>query len=104
MAPLAALALGTGVLLGSLTRWGLLRHGWVTTKLAITTVLAGVLLFVLVPRLGDAAAAALTPAGVPAAARLRFAVGPAVSSVLLLVNVALGVYKPRRRARRGSAA
>src|SRR5829696_3927491 len=58
LAPLALVALGTGVLLGSLTQWSLLRYWWVTIKLALTAILTGVILFVLVPRLGVAADAA----------------------------------------------
>ncbi|MCA1718881.1 MAG: hypothetical protein LC781_19330 [Actinobacteria bacterium] len=50
LAPLAVVALGTGVLLGLLTRWGLFRYWWVTIKLTLTAILTGVILFVLVPR------------------------------------------------------
>src|SRR5262249_25645088 len=55
IAPLAVLSLSTGLLLGALTSWGLFRYWWVTIKLAITAILTGVVLFVLVPRLGAAA-------------------------------------------------
>jgi hypothetical protein len=34
VAPLAALSLGTGLLLGVLTPWGVFRYWWVTIKLA----------------------------------------------------------------------
>jgi hypothetical protein len=50
IAPLAVLALGTGVLLGILTPRGLLQYWWVTIKLALTAVLTAAVAFVLVPR------------------------------------------------------
>jgi hypothetical protein len=36
IAPLALLSLGTGLLLGILTPWGLFNYWWVTIKLVIT--------------------------------------------------------------------
>jgi hypothetical protein len=79
LAPLALVALGTGVLLGLLTQWGLLRYWWVTIKLALTAILTGVILFVLVPRLGVAAdaATALGPSPFTDAERLPLVVAPA---------------------------
>ncbi len=78
VAPLAVLALGTGLLLGVLTPWGLFRYWWVTIKLAITAVLTGVVLFVLVPRLGAAADAVTGPAPrlLTSAERLPFVIAP----------------------------
>src|SRR4051794_3870847 len=52
LVPLALLSLGTGVLLGLLTPWGLFRHWWVTAKLALTTAGAVLSLVVLPPALG----------------------------------------------------
>jgi hypothetical protein len=83
LAPLAILALGTGVLLGLITHWGLFRYWWVTIKLALTAILTGVIFFVLVPRLSTAAAAATAAATGPSAQtfaiaeRLPLAVAPA---------------------------
>jgi hypothetical protein len=79
LAPLAVLALGTGVLQGLLTQWGLLRYWWVTIKLSLTPILTGVILFVLVPRLGMTAnaATALNPSSFTAAERLPLVVAPA---------------------------
>ena len=101
VAPLAVLSLGTGLLLGILTPWGLLRYWWVTIKLALTVVLTGVVLFVLVPRLGAAAAAVDGPAtGVlTIGERLPLVVAPAVASTLLALNVVLAIFKPGWRLR-----
>ena len=43
LAPLAILALGTGVMLGLITHWGLFRYWWVTIKLTLTAILTGVI-------------------------------------------------------------
>lgn len=43
--PLAVGSLVTGVLMGAVTRWGLLRHYWVVISLLATTVLTVVLVF-----------------------------------------------------------
>ncbi len=101
LAPLAALALGTGVLLGLLTQWGLLRYWWVTIKLTLTAILTGVILFVLVPRLGLAAHAATTPEPSPFtnAERLPLLVAPAAGVTLLILMVVLAIYKPGWRLR-----
>ena len=108
VAPLAVLSLGTGLLLGILTPWGLFRYWWVTIKLAVTAVLTGVVLFVLVPRLGAAAAAVTGPAPrlLPIGERLPLVVAPAVASTLLALNVVLAIFKLtwRLRFRTGGAA
>ena len=101
LAPLAALALGTGVLLGLLTQWGLLRYWWVTIKLTLTAILNGVILLVLVPRLGaaadDATAADFRP--FTDAERLPMVVAPAAGVTLLILIVVLAIYKPGWRLR-----
>jgi hypothetical protein len=101
VAPLAVLSLSTGLLLGLLTPWGLFRYWWVTIKLAITTVLTGVVLFVLVPRLGAAADAVTGPAPrvLTGAERLPLAIAPALASALLLLMVVLAIFKPGWRLR-----
>jgi hypothetical protein len=101
VAPLAVLALATGLLLGLLTPWGLFRYWWVTIKLAITAVLTGVVLFVLVPRLGAAADAAAEPSPhlLTIGERLPFVIAPAVASALLLLMVVLAIFKPGWRLR-----
>lgn len=95
VAPLAVMALGTGLALGLLTRWGLFTYWWVTIKLAIVVVLTGAVLFVLVPALG-ATADAVTGATPQLSARQRLPllIAPAVASALLAVAVVLAVFKP----------
>ncbi|HJZ49759.1 MAG TPA: hypothetical protein VKE41_21425 [Roseiflexaceae bacterium] len=102
VAPLAVLALSTGLLQGTLTPWGLFRYWWVTIKLAITAVLTGVVLFVLVPRLGGAADAVAGPSPhlLSLGERLSLVVAPAVASTLLLLMVVLAIFKPGWRLRR----
>jgi hypothetical protein len=105
LVPLALAALGTGVLLGLGTRWGLVRHYWVLTKLALTLVLASAAVFVLRPSLNQAAASALAlplaelpTAGIGQVA-VRAATAPAVGVLLLTTAVALAVSKPWGRTR-----
>lgn len=94
--PLATLSLGTGVLLGILTPHGLFKHGWVIAKFAITVALFTAVVFVLKPGLEYAAAVVGAGGSLSVAQRLRYLVGPAVACVLLVFNVVLAVYKPRR--------
>ena len=67
-------------------------------KLLITLTLAVALVVVVAPGLADQAARA--HAGVIGGNPV-YAVGPAVSATLLVVNVVLGTVKPRRLFRRG---
>jgi hypothetical protein len=99
LAPLAVGSLGTGLLLGVLTPWGLLRYWWVAIKLAITTVLTAAVLFVLVPRLGAAAAAAPAMEASTDPRRLLLVIAPAVASTLLVLSVVLAIFKPGWRLR-----
>jgi hypothetical protein len=96
VAPLAVLALSTGLLLSILTPWGLFKYWWVTIKLAITVLLTSVVLFVLVPRLGAAADTVIghTPHLLTTAERLPLVIAPAVASTLLALNVVLAIFKP----------
>src|SRR5215211_2578767 len=57
LVPLALVSLTSGIALGLLTPWGLLRHWWVTAKLALTTAGAVLALVVLTPTLSGLAAA-----------------------------------------------
>ncbi|MEV7367051.1 DUF2269 domain-containing protein [Streptomyces sp. NPDC002387] len=90
--PLAVLALATGVALGLLTPWGLLRHWWVVISLAVTaggTVLAT---FVLVPGLGTAASAAL--ARHPVADATGLVRDSAAACGVLIATVVISYVKP----------
>ena len=104
VAPLAVISLGTGLLLGVLTSWGLFRYWWVTIKLGITAVLTAVILFVLVPRLGTAADTVTGSAShiLTSAERLPLAIAPAIASTLLLLAVILAIFKPGWRLRQNT--
>src|SRR5690242_14432883 len=104
VAPLAVISLGTGLLLGVLTPWGVFTYWWVTIKLAITTVLTAVVFFVLIPRLDTAANTVIGPAShiLTSAERLPLAIAPAVASTLLLLAVVLAIFKPGWRLRRNT--
>jgi hypothetical protein len=104
--PLAVVSLGTGVVLAVSSHWGLVTYWWVTVKLAIAAVVTLAVFLLLEPALGASAviASGLSTEPLTDAQRARFAVLPAVATVLFAVNVALGVYKPRGRIRFGRAA
>lgn len=104
-APLAVLSLTTGLLLATLTGWGLLRYWWVAIKLAITATLTGLVLFVLLPALEAAADTATgpDPSSLTDSERLPLLIAPAVASALLALNVSLAVFKPGWRLRSGAA-
>lgn len=101
LVPLALVALATGLLQVFVTGYGLTRHWWVTAKLVITVLLAGVAVFVVVPGLGRASEAATAlSGGVTGAQRLTSVVTPAIALGLFVLSVGLGVFKPGRRRRR----
>jgi hypothetical protein len=96
--PLAVLALVTGIVLGLLTPWGLLRYWWVVISLAVTaggTVLAT---FVLVPGLDVAASAAL--ARHPVADTTGLVRDSGAACGVLIATVVLSYVKPFGRVRR----
>lgn len=99
IAPLAVLALASGLTLALLSGWGLARYWWVVIKLTITAGLTAVVFLVLEPSLAAIAAAeSLTDAE-----RTRVALFPAVALALLVVNVVLGLAKPGRKLRAGGS-
>jgi hypothetical protein len=95
IAPLAVLALGTGLVQAA--RGGLLRAGWVRIKLVTTLVFLALIGAVLVPGLTANAAAASAGAAFTAARRLPLALVPAGATAVLVALVALAVVKPRSR-------
>jgi hypothetical protein len=102
LAGIALLTLGTGLLLGVGTRYGLLRYRWVVAKLTLTLTLVVLVLAVLVPKvlgLGDSARASLV-GGSPMPPFADLAFPPAVSVVVLLTAMTLAVVKPGGRKRR----
>ncbi len=102
LVPLALAALVTGVALGLLTQWELMRYWWVAAKLILTV--GGVLLglFVLTPALAAAAdvAGSLTAGGAPAVDRAGLVKDTTGATSVLLVTVVLSVFKPFGRLRR----
>jgi hypothetical protein len=98
--PLALAALLTGILLGLGTSWGLTRYYWVMTKLVLTISAVTALVFVLRPRVSQAAAEVLrvplTELATTGIGKLGVAVtvGSAVALLVLLTTAILAVYKP----------
>jgi hypothetical protein len=95
--PLSVLVWLIGVVNAIGTPWGLLRHRWVLVKLMLTTVMLGLVLFLLYPGLVEAGAAA---GALPRRDRVNMVVAPAVSTSLLLFATVLSTYKPWGRVRR----
>jgi hypothetical protein len=98
--PLSLLVWLVGVVNAVGTPWGLVRHWWVATKLAIVTLMLALVAFALRPNLLAALhdGAALDPR-----TRLNLLIAPIVSSTLLLVSTVLSTYKPWGRTRAGLA-
>jgi hypothetical protein len=99
MAPLAVASLGSGLALALLTRWGLFHHWWVAIKLAITSVLTVLVVLVLGPRFEAAAEAARLGLALTDSERGQLVITSLVGSSLLIVTIALAVFKPRGRVR-----
>ncbi|WP_206074514.1 DUF2269 domain-containing protein [Antribacter gilvus] len=97
--PLAAIALVTGMVQALGTPWGLLRHYWVVISLVLTA-FAFVILVLHLPAVEAIAAVAADPAGDvdQLCGDLFHAVG---GMVVLLVPLALNIYKPRGMTRYG---
>ncbi len=100
--------LGTGVVLGLGSRYGLLRYWWVLVKLGINVAMSTLILFALRPGIDDAAdIGRRLVAGDPAAAVPADLIFPVlVAPTLLLIAFVLSTFKPwgptRRRASRRS--
>ena len=97
--PLATAALATGIIQALGTRWGLFRHYWVTISLALTT-FAFVILVLHYPAVAEMAALAADPR-----ADLTSLDGDLFHAVaglvVLLVPLALNIYKPPGTTRYG---
>jgi hypothetical protein len=100
LVPLAAGALLTGVVMGAVTKWGLLRHYWVVISLVGTVVLTAVLV-VHVPDVSaraDIARAANDEHVLMMSSDIAHAV---IALVLLLGVLVLNIYKPKGLTRYG---
>jgi hypothetical protein len=101
--PLAAAALVTGLVQSLGTKWGLFRHWWIVVKLLITIFSSLVLLLHLQPIAYLARVAReTTVSGTDVdGLRVQLVVNASLAIVALVVNTALGVYKPRGMTRYG---
>ncbi len=95
--PLSFLVWVVGVVNAVGTPWGLLRHRWVLVKLLLTTVMLGLVVFLLLPGLTEAGDLA---GELPRRDRINMVVAPSVSTSLLLFATILSTYKPWGRVRR----
>jgi hypothetical protein len=94
--PLSVLVWLVGVINALGTPWGLLRHWWVVTKLAIVSLMLVLVAFALLPNL---LAALHDGAALAASYRRNLVIAPIVSSTLLVISTTLSVYKPWGRTR-----
>jgi hypothetical protein len=94
--PLSFIALASGVALALRSRWKILQDGWVTGKLVclLTTIAIGALLD---NREIDMLCRATAESGRGGDARWLLAAGFAAQGALVLVAIALAVFKPRQR-------
>lgn len=94
--------LGTGLLLGWGTKWGILRHWWVMVKLALSVVMVVLVFVALVPGVNDleepdAALSAEAVRDSLGAAPTDMFFPPVVSFLMLGIAAVLSVSKPWRR-------
>lgn len=99
--PAALGAAASGVVLSLGTKWGLVRHRWVVTKLVLTigvivtgTQLTGRLL-------EQATSASTTDVALPGGVARGLIVGSMMHLLMLAAATAISVYKPWGRTRRG---
>jgi hypothetical protein len=95
--PLAYAALLIGLLQSLGTRWGLFRHYWVVAKLLLSILIIVVLLLQLdsIGRLADVAAVRVLAAADLPRTRLSVALHAGAGLLVLLLPLALSIYKPR---------
>lgn len=97
----ALVSLGTGLLLGLATRWGLVRYWWVAVKLVMNLVLCALIVVLLRPGMPEvgAAGAAIEAGRVPVSDISFLVYPPVVSLTALAAATLLAVYKPWGRVR-----
>jgi hypothetical protein len=104
--PLSLTALVTGIALGLGTHWGILRHRWVTAKLAllVAVILNGALVVrPLIGELIDATSAMGAPPRDIAATRWALPAAAALNIAFAAASAILAVFKPGGRLRRRAA-
>jgi len=91
--PLSFLSVGTGIVLGLTSKWGVLRYGWVTTKLVlnVSVILVGALI------LGPQTAAMADDGS---GSEVALIAGSAYDVAALLLATGLSVFKPRTGVRK----
>ena len=101
--PFALASLLTGLVQSLGTTWGLFRHYWVIAKLLLTVFVIAVLLVQTAPISAVAAAAAETTLSRSdlRALRMQLVIHAGGGLLVLLIPVALSVYKPRGLTRYG---
>jgi uncharacterized membrane protein len=92
--PLSVIALVSGIVIGLGTKWGVLRYGWVTIKLALLLVVIAVGALVVGGGVEEAVGAS---GDVAASVRWRIVGGGAVALSALAGATVLSVYKPGGR-------
>ena len=106
--PVALGALVSGLILSLGTRWGVVRHYWIVTKLALTvaTVLCGI--FVVGPlvqqAIGMSSDVAMLPAAGRGSAPIVLVAALAANVLMLGAATVISVYKPWGTIRRGRPA
>lgn len=94
-------SLGTGLLLGLGTRWGLVRYRWVLAKLLVTVALCVLIVVALRPGMPEVVAhGEAVAAGTGTADMSNLFFPPAVSLTALSFATALAVVKPWGKVRR----
>ncbi|WP_163510727.1 hypothetical protein [Fodinicola acaciae] len=104
---LSLLMVGTGVLLGLGTKWGLVRYWWVASKLAIGLLLVTLVYVALIPGVGELAATPVAATGdavraVIGSSAQSLLYPPIVSFSLLGFSAVLSVFKPWGRLRKAA--
>lgn len=99
-------ALGSGILLGIGSKYGLVRYWWVLVKLVLTVVLATLVAFVLAPGMDAVRGLGLIAlvAGDDPAMPATMLYPPIVSTTAVTFAMVLSVFKPWGRIRRSARA
>jgi hypothetical protein len=102
LAIVGLLCLATGLLLGTGSKYGLVRYWWVAVKLVLNVTLVTLVVVLLAPEVGPLAGAARESlsTGDPLPSLGNLAFPPIVSTTAVLVAMTLSVFKPWGRFRR----